>query len=215
MPAKISLIGLRFGKLKVIGDAPCLRSSSARSVRRSLCLCDCGQETIKRNADLVHAGVQSCGCIQREMNWRTFGKHGHAKATGQTRTYKVWSNMIQRCSNPKNSQFVDYGGRGIKVCAEWMSFEQFLSDMGAGKKGWTIERIDNNAGYSLQNCCWATPTRQARNKRNNVRYTVAGVTACMMELCEHFGLSIQTVSARIHRQKWSVERAFLTPVNRT
>ncbi len=113
--------------------------------------------------------------------------------------------MNQRCSDPACHSFKNYGGRGITVCDRWnpkitlTAFENFLEDMGEGKIGWLLERIRNNEGYELWNCCWATRVHQARNKRSNLVFTVRGVTNCLKPLCEHFGIHYKAVWARLKR----------------
>jgi hypothetical protein len=79
-------------------------------------------------------------------------------------------NMIQRCLNPKNTAYKNYGGRGIDVCEEWLIFENFLSDMGNRPEGYTLERENNESGYNPQNCVWATREQQANNRRGNLNY---------------------------------------------
>lgn len=150
------------------------------------------------------------GLTRAEVNRLVFTKHGHARAGHITRTWRCWALMRDRCRNPNNRQWKDWGGRGITFCDRWESFTTFLADMGEKPKGLTLGRIDNNGPYCPENCRWETWLDQNRNRRSNRIFTVAGVTGCMTELAGHFGLSVQTVSARINGRGWSVERAFLT-----
>jgi hypothetical protein len=80
-------------------------------------------------------------------------------------TYVTWGSMLQRCNNPNSSNFFKYGGRGITVCERWFKFEHFFKDMGERPKGLTLERINNEKGYVLENCKWASPIEQSRNQR--------------------------------------------------
>lgn len=101
-------------------------------------------------------------------------KHGLAsRSLGKSRLYHIWICMRQRCNNPNAKQFKDYGGRGIKICKEWDSVEKFFEDMGERPSlNHTLDRIDNNKGYYKENCRWALPHEQARNKRNNKLYSL-------------------------------------------
>lgn len=90
------------------------------------------------------------------------------------RSYKAWHNMKQRCQNPNNPKYMDYGGRGLSVCKEWQSFDGFYKDMGEPDKGMTLERIDNNKGYSRENCCWVDWYKQSTNRRTR-RTTKSGI----------------------------------------
>lgn len=208
MPAKRNIIGLIFGRGKVIREAPRRFQPNGRPVRYSLLVCQCGTQYVAANSNLIQRAILSCGCLQRENGFRNHTTHGHTRGRKTSRIYWVWAAMIQRCTNPNDKRFKDYGGRGIRVCKKWRQFENFLHDMGEGKRGWCLERINNNEGYFITNCCWATNTYQARNTRRNVRYTVHGVTGCISELCEHFGLKDSRVRCRIRKLKWSIERAF-------
>lgn len=94
------------------------------------------------------------------MNYR----HGHTKGKS-SKTYRAWSAMLQRCLNVLSASYENYGLRGITVCEDWLSFENFLRDMGESPKGLTIERLDNNRGYYKDNCKWVTRTENTRNRR--------------------------------------------------
>lgn len=128
--------------------------------------------------------------------------------------YKIWDAMIQRCTNPKNKRYKDYGGRGIKVCERWRDFAKFFSDVGdRPTPQHQLDRKNNDGDYSPENCRWATRKEQQRNMRTNRVFTVHGVTGCMAELAEHFKISVGAVNSRINRSGWTPEAAFTTPVS--
>lgn len=107
--------------------------------------------------------------------------------------------MIQRCNNPNNPKYYRYGGRGIKVCDDWRIFKNFLNDMGECPKDYTIDRINNNGNYCIENCRWANIKTQARNRSNNRMIEINGQTKTMAEWCEIKNLSHVMVRMRIHR----------------
>lgn len=127
---------------------------------------------------------------------------------GQTHTplYHVWGMIIQRCCNPNNKRFKDYGGRGITCCSEWrnnfLSFQTWAVSNGY-KEGLTIERINNDKGYQPDNCKWITRAEQNRNKRNSLMIN----GKCLAVFCRKNGLNYSTINARINGKGMPIERA--------
>ena len=156
----IDLTGRRYGRLIVIERV----TNDGRSVRW-LCRCDCGNEREVRGASLTTGNTSSCGCLHRELQSSVPLKHGAAKRGRKTRTYVCWKGMRRRCYDPKNKRYKDYGGRGIRVCARWSDFANFLSDMGEKPYGLTLERVDNDGDYEPGNCVWDTWMQQRYNQR--------------------------------------------------
>lgn len=118
--------------------------------------------------------------------------HGKSKSP----VFFVWSGMVQRCINPNNAKYADYGGRGIAVCERWQSFESFYADMGDRPAGMSLDRIDNDGPYSPENCRWATRAQQARNTRRTILVTSDGTTMPLVDLAPVTGLSYSTLKRR-------------------
>ncbi len=128
-----------------------------------------------------------------------------------TSTHVIWLGMIQRCRDPNAQDWDRYGGRGIKVCERWQSFENFLADMGVRPDGMSVERDDNDGDYTPDNCRWATRSEQQRNRRSNVLLTYNGETLCVAEWAIRTGINRMTLHTRINRD-WPVERILTAPV---
>lgn len=128
-----------------------------------------------------------------------------------TRTYYAWRSMRMRCLNPNTSAFKNYGGRGITVCDKWLNdFDAFHADMGLVPVGFSLDRVDNNNGYSPENCRWATDKEQHNNKRNNVAIEHEGIKLNMSQWAERLGLNKDTLWRRLNVLGMPAVRA-LTP----
>ena len=124
------------------------------------CICECGNFNEVPIYHLRSGHTKSCGCLVGSNK-----KHGHSPVISKTPTYISWDCMKQRCLNPKNISYKNYGGRGIMICERWMVFENFLADMGERPEGMTLDRIDNDGHYEPSNCKWSTWNDQASNRR--------------------------------------------------
>lgn len=125
----------------------------------------------------------------------------------KTKIYWVWRNILLRCSSNHPVHYSKYKGRGIYVCERWKSFENFLADMGDSPHGLSIDRKDNDGPYNKENCRWATRTEQMRNRRSIRPLTLHGRTQLLTDWAAELGIGISTISMRLDKYGWSVERA--------
>lgn len=191
------------------GYVTALRPSGKRSSKGLimwLCECVCGKQFEAPSAKIKIQEIVSCGCL-RGLGTVTHGATINQKWTAE---YRVWAGVRARCLYPDSHAYPRYGGRGITICPTWDDFQVFLTDMGRRPAGMTLDRKDNNAGYSKDNCRWATSKEQNRNRRDNRMLEFRGETKCLAEWAEVFGIPTGKVWARLNRN-WSVERALLTP----
>lgn len=166
-------IGNHFGLLTILEKAPKIQNGKAMQ-SAFLCECQCGTKKIVAAYKLKSGRTSSCGClisVTAKSNKGCPPRHGHSSGGKTTKTYQSWFAMIQRCENPKNKRFADWGGRGISVCDSWHKFDNFLSDMGERPEGMTIDRINVDGNYEKANCRWADRFQQAANKRPRINHT--------------------------------------------
>lgn len=130
----------------------------------------------------------------------------------QQRLYWVWADMVSRCSNPNHKAFPNYGGRGISVCERWKESASFMADMSPRPAGGMLDRIDNDAGYSPENCRWATRKQQNSNRRNCIYVRHGGERVTLREYCRRDGLRYRPIVKRIQDRHWPVDLALSVPV---
>lgn len=163
MPSRIDIqTGDRFGRFTIV------REVERRAKKRYfLCKCDCGQTREVRFVALRAGAIVSCGCARDERNRTGPITHG-LSGSG---IYSSWHCMKQRCQNPKKAEYRFYGGRGITICDEWQTFEEFRDWALANgyQKGLTIERINVNGNYEPSNCTWIPKSQQSANTRRSLR----------------------------------------------
>lgn len=174
---------------------------------RWICKCRCGTERSVMGSSLKSGRSKTCGCSANVKNLR----HGMHRTT----EYRIWSGMIERCHNPKNKKYNNYGGKGIHVCEAWKSsFACFYADMGARPSLiHSIDRIDGRQGYSKRNCRWATNEEQNFNKSNNHLIPFKGEMQPYTKVAREIGMKPATLEKRL-RLGWSAERAISQPVNK-
>lgn len=198
------VVGRRFGRLLVLDGA----GKATGGKQGWTCQCDCGNTIVVLPGNLKSGDTRSCGCLSREATGNRRREHGGYR----TKEFRVWCGMVSRCHSPGNSDYLDYGGRGIQVCDWWRnSFGAFVADMGPRPfPKARIDRINNDGNYEPVNCLWTTDTQNARNWRGNHLMTLDGVTCTMAEWAERTGLSQDLLWTRSSRG-WTDERALTTP----
>lgn len=155
-----------------------------------LCRCECGNTTTVAGSDLRKGGTKSCGCGRKTQS----GGHG-------TPEYSTWKMMKSRCHNANNSEYKNYGARGVRVCDRWRhSFVNFLADMGKRPFiGASIDRIDNDGNYEPGNCRWATPLEQSQNTRKVINLTYDGKTQCIRAWARDLNIQHCVIRDRLKR----------------
>jgi len=208
-------VGEVFGNLTVkVGDAGRYRKRVL-----SLCTCVCGNDVLARLESLRNSTTTQCRqCSYRQNGERITGTNHPQYTHGMTGSslYAIWSSMKNRCYNPRQEHYADYGGRGIRIHQPWReSFEAFLGDVGLPPSpAHSLDRIDPDGNYEPDNVRWSTWVEQANNKRRTKRVTLRGVTKPLAEWCRDLGVNYGTAWFRIFREGWTSHDALLMGWNR-
>lgn len=209
----IDLTGQRFGHLVVLERDEYNKHGEATW----RCHCDCGNVISVQSYNLRTKHTQSCGCLAREASVIRMTTHAECK----TRLYTIWKHMKERCYNPNNKRFLDYGGRNITVCKEWKNdftaFRNWALQAGYDETApygiCTLDRIDNSKGYSPDNCRWVNAKQQSLNRRSNCVLTYQGESKTISEWAEQLGVRYAMLRRRLNRG-WSIEKTLTTPSQR-
>lgn len=205
----IDLLGKQFGRLTVYESAPDRVSRGGSRKKAWRCRCKCGNNVTATTQDLRRGDVRSCGCLKRELTSARLTVHGGKGS----HLYNVWKAMRRRCSDIKQKDYHNYGGRGISVCSEWNDdFSKFRewSLANGYNESLTIDRIDVNGNYEPSNCRWVTMKEQSNNRTTNVIVQLNGEKHTIKEWSEITGISYQTLYMRLRTYGWDPHRALST-----
>lgn len=208
------LSGLIFGRLAVLG--PVGRNSTGKLLW--VCRCECGNQSTVCGEHLRSGHTRSCGCLQRQVAADHLSEQSRTHGLSHLPVHRTWLGMKARCTDLNNDSYVDYGGRGITVCAEWMtSFEAFYDHVTAlphfGEDGRSLDRIDNDRDYEPGNVQWATAEMQRRNQRRSVRISIDGETLTVADWAQRMGIRARTIRYRL-AHGWLPRDAVLKPSQR-
>jgi len=198
--------GSKFGSLSTLMYAGGIRHQSGQISHMYKCRCVCGKTCTVSFCHLRTGHTASCGCLKHDGSRNE--RHGAAKKGSMTPEYRSWSSLRNRCNNPRNSAYSRYGGRGIKCDPAWDSFEAFLIDMGERPSPkHSLDRIDNEKGYSKNNCRWATKQEQSSNRQHIRMIKWEGTLHTLSQLAWYVGIKPATLRARLKIHGWSLKDA--------
>ena len=192
------LKGFSFGELTVIKERG---RTNKYGCRYWICKCSCGKTKIASGLSIIKGKYKSCGKCNSTSNKRKLPTERN-----------IWASMISRCKNKNNKEYHNYGGRGIKVCARWNDYNNFINDMGARPARTTIDRINNDGNYEPGNCRWASHIVQNNNTRRNRRIFHNGNNLTIAELSRLYGIEYDILYSRVIGMGWTITNAINTPV---
>lgn len=199
-------VGDKFGRLTVLEKSEPYRNPEGYiKESRWLCQCECGNTKVILRSALMTGRTRSCGCLFTETVKICRLINGVKR--NRKGAYSSWTQMKSRCSDKNASGYEYYGGRGIKVCNRWKSFDLFYEDMGDRPEGFSIDRIDVNGDYKPENCKWSSISEQSYNRRNNRHIELNGEIKPLGKWIEQFGISRSCITGRL-RRGWTPAEAF-------
>jgi hypothetical protein len=194
----VDLTNKVFGRLTVLNFIP-----DDSKYSKFLCLCKCGIQKLQYSFDLTSGNAKSCGCLHKDLTSKRFKKHGQSGSNNKlrTRTYRSWASMMDRCHWGGNKiMFLAYGAKGKTVCKRWHTFENFYADMGDRPENTSIDRINNDGNYQLNNCRWADKITQARNTSKTIKVKINNEIVILKTYCELNSLNYKAIRARASRR---------------
>ena len=198
-------IGKKFNRLTILE-----RDYNHKSKRTYVyCRCDCGNEKSILLQNVVNESVKSCGCYIKEIQKNRKTTHTYSR----TRLYRIFQCMKQRCYNPKDDRYKNYGGRGIKICDEWLNDFTTFYDWAINNKyseDLTIERIDVDGNYCPENCTWIPNSEQGNNRTNNHWVEYNGERFTAQQVSRKYNIQIDTLLYRL--KHWDIEKAIKQPI---
>lgn len=198
-------LGMAHGSLISLGI---VRSNGETSQREWLFLCECGGLYWSSGSNVVRGRTLSCGCYARQQAAARCKSRSSRQGLSTSPIYRVWYGMMRRCYNEQDGSYADYGGRGITVDQRWHEFENFRADTEhLWFAGSNIDRRENSLGYGPNNFRFVTPKMNQRNRRDNSLFTIGGVTKCISEWAEDYGLKQTLVRQRVVRDGMPIEKA--------
>lgn len=202
-------IGTKFDYL-TLDSLPFSIHIAGRNVQHVHCVCICGNKITTSLSKLKNKKKRSCGCLKAHQSTAFHYKNGYSR----TKEYRAWNGMIKRCYDSRYKLFHRYGGRGIKVCDEWInSFEEFINDVGwCNDARLSLERINNDGNYEKGNVKWATAVEQSNNRSTNLFFEINGETKTLKQWCDVYQISYKCVYSRIKQLNYDIKEALTKPI---
>lgn len=199
----------RFGRWTFLREGKPKLTPNGTLHRSIECRCDCGVVKTITAASARNGHSQSCGCLKLERSANRGRWGGASTDPNRAPIYGAWKHAVNRCTKPGHPEFENYGGRGIRVCAEWLSdFSAFEAHIGRRPSAkHSLDRVDNNSNYEPGNVRWALPRTQSQNKRNAHLVSIGGETLPLVEVAAKYGIPYNTLRNRIVRSGRAPEDA--------